>query len=113
MLYFDPPYNIGLDYHHGLGGKKTYGGKKTHDTKSPEDYARFIESTIRNGLEHAKIDTHAFCYCDANSIGLIQDIYRKLSLEPRRVCLWIKNNMNATPLIAFNKVYEPCIYATR
>jgi len=26
--------------------------------------------------------------------------------------LWIKNNFNMTPQVAFNKVYEPCIYGT-
>ncbi|MCG7852608.1 MAG: site-specific DNA-methyltransferase, partial [Methanosarcinaceae archaeon] len=28
-------------------------------------------------------------------------------------CLWIKNNQNPTPGVAFNKCYEPCIYGTR
>jgi len=27
--------------------------------------------------------------------------------------LWIKNNMSPTPQTAFNKAYEPCVYATR
>jgi DNA modification methylase len=26
------------------------------------------------------------------------------------VCLWIKNNQNCTPQVAFNKAYEPCVY---
>ena len=26
--------------------------------------------------------------------------------------MWIKNNQNPTPQIAFNKIYEPCIYGT-
>lgn len=26
--------------------------------------------------------------------------------------MWIKNNQNPTPKIAFNKVYEPCVYGT-
>jgi DNA modification methylase len=26
--------------------------------------------------------------------------------------LWIKNNFNMTPQVAFNKVYEPCVYGT-
>ncbi|PJA39676.1 hypothetical protein CO179_04765, partial [candidate division WWE3 bacterium CG_4_9_14_3_um_filter_39_7] len=33
-------------------------------------------------------------------------------IENKRVCLWIKNNFNVTPNVAFNKVYEPCVYGT-
>jgi DNA modification methylase len=29
------------------------------------------------------------------------------------VCLWIKNGFNATPRVAFNKCYEPCVYGTK
>jgi len=34
-------------------------------------------------------------------------------LKNRRVCLWIKNGFNVVPQVAFNKGYEPCIYATK
>ena len=52
-------------------------------------------------------------WCDPNMIGLIQSLYESLGILPRRVCLWIKNNMNATPNVAFNRAYEPCVYGTK
>ena len=113
MLYYDPPYNIGLDYSKWLNNSKQYGGKKTNDAKTWEAYKEFLVTTLSNGLAHSHEDTHIFCWCDPNSIWLLQSIYYSLGLEPRRVCLWVKNNMNATPQVAFNRSYEPCVYATR
>ncbi len=52
-------------------------------------------------------------WCDPNAIGMIQSLYEKLSILPRRVCLWVKNQINATPNVAFNRSYEPCVYGTR
>ncbi len=112
MLYCDPPYNISLDYDKGVGNKKRYGGQ-TNDSKSDEDYHAFLKATMESGLSVAKPDCHIFYYCDERYIGLLQSLYAELGLDHRRVCLWIKNNMNLTPNIAFNKVYEPCVYATR
>ncbi len=113
MLYLDPPYNIGLDYSKGLSNGKNYGGKKTNDTKSKEEYSLFLEKALHNGLRYAEKDVHVFMWCDPNSIWLIQSLYESLGILPRRVCLWIKNNMNATPNVAFNRAYEPCIYGTK
>ncbi len=113
MLYYDPPYNIWLDYSKWLSNAKQYGAKKTNDTKTKEAYREFLTMALTNGLMHAHPNTHIFCWCDPNTIGLLQNIYTSLNLNPRRVCLWIKNNMNATPQIAFNRSYEPCVYGTR
>ena len=113
MLYYDPPYNIGLDYSKWLNNSKQYWGKKTNDAKSVDAYKEFLVKAFSNGLGHTHEDAHIFCWCDPNSIGLVQNIYSSLGLDSRRVCLWIKNNMNGTPQIAFNRSYEPCVYATR
>jgi len=113
MLYYDPPYNIWLDYSKWLSNGKQYWWKKTNDEKTKQAYKEFLTSAFTNGLAHAHPDTHVFCWNDPNGIGIIQNIYESLKLEPRRVCLWIKNNMNATPQIAFNRSYEPCVYAKR
>lgn len=113
MLYFDPPYNIWLDYSRWVSNGKQYWGKKTNDEKTKEAYREFLTNAFSNGLKHAHTDTHVFCWNDPNGIWLIQSIYISLKIEPRRVCLWIKNNMNATPQSAFNRSYEPCVYATR
>lgn len=112
VLYCDPPYNIALDYDKGVGNAKRYGGQ-TDDSKPDKEYRAFLKATMENGLFVAKTDCHVFYYCDERYIGLLQSLYAELGLDHRRVCLWIKNNMNLTPNNAFNKVYEACVYATR
>lgn len=112
MLYYDPPYNINFNYKNGLGTKNKYGGK-VDDNKSRVDYKAFIAKALTNGISHAKDDLHIFTWCDQNYIGLIQEVYQDLGISHKRVCLWVKNNQNVTPQIAFNKVYEPCVYGIK
>jgi len=112
VIYCDPPFNISLNYNKGLGGKSSYGGK-TNDSLSDADYKTFLKSTIENALSVAKPDCHIFYYCDQKFIGLLQEIYRELGIENKRVCLWAKNGMNPTPGVAFNKSYEPCVYGVK
>ena len=112
MVYLDPPYNISLDYNKGIGGKGKYGGTLTKDNKTRDEYRKFLESAISNALRKVKKDCHVFCYCAESYIGLLQDLYRGLGIDSRRVCLWIKNNQNITPQIAFNKACETCVYGT-
>jgi len=112
MLYCDPPYNISLDYNKGVGNKSNYGGK-TKDNMSRKEYGEFLAKTLANGLNAAQKDCHVFYWSDQNYVGLVQSIFRKAGLNNKRVCLWIKNNFNVTPQIAFNKAYEPCVYAVR
>mgnify|MGYP005848731075 CR=1 FL=1 len=111
MLNFDPIYNINLNYSNGIGTKGKYGGKAT-DKKSDIEYKAFLKTIFQNGLSYITPDCHVFCWCDETYIGLIQDLYTELGITNKRVCLWIKNNANITPQIAFNKVYEPCVYGT-
>ena len=112
MIYSDPPFNIGLSYSDGISTKGKYGGK-TDDGLSESDYRSFLMATLRNGLLVAKPDAHVFYWCDENYVGLLQNLFKESGLENKRTCLWIKNNFNLTPGIAFNKAYEPCVYATR
>jgi DNA modification methylase len=112
MLYCDPPYNINLDYSKGVSTSGKYGGK-TNDKKSPTDYRAFLKTTVQNGLTVAKPDTHVFYWCDENLVGILQSLYQELGITNKRVCLWIKNNFNMTPQVAFNKAYEPCVYGAR
>jgi DNA modification methylase len=112
MIYSDPIYNIGLDYSKGVSTAGKYGGK-TNDKKTSVDYRAFLKSTMENGLMVAKPDVHVFYWCDENYIGLVQSLYGELGIVNRRVCLWVKNNFNMTPGIAFNKAYEPNVYGTR
>lgn len=111
MIYTDPKYNLSVSYDKGIGGKSNYGGK-TDDNMSEKDYRDFLRQTIANGLAVAKPDCHVFFYNDQGNIGLAQDLYRELGIENKRVCLWIKNGLNPTPKIAFNKCFEACIYGT-
>ena len=112
MAYCDPPYNISLDYDKGLGGKKKYGGQ-VNDAKTDKEYRDFLKTTMQNAISTSMPDAHFFYYCDQRYIGLLQDLYDELGIKNQRVCLWIKNGFNATPQVAFNKCYEPCVYGTK
>jgi DNA modification methylase len=112
MLNTDPKYNIKLDYNKGISTDGKYGGT-TKDSLSDADYEIFLKSTLGNAVAELQPDAHAFCYCDQLYTGLIQKIYGELGFSTKRVCLWVKNNFNMTPQLAFNKAYEPCVYATR
>lgn len=112
MIYSDPIYNIGLDYSKGVSTSGKYGGK-TNDKKTSVDYRAFLKSTMENGLKVVKPDVHVFYWCDENYISVVQSIYQEIGVTNKRVCLWVKNNFNMTPQVAFNKAYEPCVYGTR
>ena len=112
MIYSDPVYNIDINYDGGIGGDADYGGS-VNDTRSYGEYRTFIADSLNAGLAVSLPNTHVFYYCDQNYIGLIQDVYRSAGLFNKRVCLWLKNNQNPTPGVAFNKVYEPCVYSVR
>lgn len=113
MIYSDPPYNIGLDYSKGVSTAGKYGGTKVHDTKTLAEYCSFLQKTMEAALTVLEDSSHVFYWCDEQYIGLVQQLYRTLGIDNKRVCLWIKNNHNMTPQIAFNKLYEPCVYGTR
>lgn len=112
MFYSDPPYNIGLDYNKGVGLKAGYGGT-TDDNKSEAEYRSFLSDILAASLPVLADNAHVFMYCDQTYIGLLQALMVEQGLKNRRVCLWIKNGFNVVPQVAFNKGYEPCIYATR
>lgn len=111
MVYCDPIYNISLDYNAGIGGKAQYGGT-VKDSKSDTDYEAFLNAGLQNALSVAHKDCHVFYWCDQKYIWLVQQLFTKHELTNKRVCMWIKNSQNPTPQVAFNKCYEPCVYAT-
>lgn len=111
FFYCDPIYNIGVSYDKGIGGKQNYGGQ-VDDNKSDAEYRAFLKSGIQSALTVANKDFHYFCYCDQKYIGMVQDLYRELGIENKRVCMWIKNGQNPTPGVAFSKCYEPAVYGT-
>lgn len=109
MIYTDPIYNIGVSYDKGIGGKQSYGGK-VDDNKSDAEYREFLKSGMQSALSVVNKDFHYFCYCDQKYIGMVQDLFREIGIENKRVCMWIKNGQNPTPGVAFSKCYEPCVY---
>ena len=117
MVYCDPPYNIGLNYSTGIGTSTKYRKdfpdlkyKGVNDNKKTGEYKKFLDATIKNALMASEKDSHIFYWCDENYIWLLQQLYQENKIHTDRVCLWIKNNFNVTPQIAFNKVYEACVY---
>lgn len=112
MVYSDPVYNIQIDYDGGVGGKKDYGGN-VNDTRTFEEYKKFLKDSMECALSVSDNDTHVFYWCDQVYIGIVQEIYRSLGINNKRVCLWLKNNQNPVPSVAFNKVYEPVVYGVR
>ena len=112
MIYSDPVYNLEIDYNSGIGGNKDYGGN-VNDSRSFEEYKTFIKDSLGVALSMAIPDVHVFYWCDQIYIGLIQEVYRSLGINNKRVCLWLKNNQNPVPTVAFNKVYEPVVYGVR
>ena len=112
MIYSDPPFNINYDYSGGLGGNSKYGAK-VKDDRTDLEYKNFLKKTMVAALEVAKPSMHIFYWSDQTYVGLIQELYRELGITNKRVCLWLKNNQNPTPGIAFNKCYEPCTYGVR
>jgi DNA modification methylase len=105
----DVPYNIGLSYDSGVGGKQSYGGK-TNDKKSDADYRSFVSKLMANGISVVKPDCHWAFWSDERYNGMMQDLYKEHSISFKRTCLWIKPNQNPTPKISFNKSVEYCTY---
>lgn len=112
VVYCDPPYNIGLNYSNGISTDGKYAGE-VDDSLSDIEYNEFIDAILKNALSVAKPDAHVFFWCDQRYIWLFQGIFGRYGLVNKRVCLWIKNNFNMTPQVAFNKAYESCVYGTR
>ncbi|MFZ2167924.1 MAG: DNA methyltransferase [Minisyncoccia bacterium] len=114
IVYCDPPYNIGLDYSRGVGNKEKYQGSYSgkDDSKKDSDYLDFLDKSMGVAKSVCKENAHFFYWCDSSYIGMVQSLYAKHKVNAKRVCLWLKNNQNPTHKIAFNKVYEPCVYGT-
>ena len=109
MIYSDPVYNINYSYKSGLGSKKNYGAT-VNDKRTDEEYAELLRKSLKAALSVTKKDAHIFYWSDQCYIWLVQTLYRELSIENKRVCMWIKNGFSPTPGVSFNKCYEPCTY---
>ena len=112
VILTDPPFNLGIDYSKGISGNMHYGGE-VNDNKSDSQYKGFIKITMANGLLVSKPDVHVFYYHDPKYTGMFQEVYKELGIEYKRTALWIKNNANMTPKIAFNRCYESVLYGVK
>lgn len=110
-VYCDSPYNISLDYNKGVGGNANYGGT-VDDKKTNTEFRIFLKSVMQSALSVSEKDAHHFWYCDQKYVGMLQNLYEELGIAYKRTALWVKNGINPTPKIAFNKCYEPCVYGT-
>ena len=114
MIFSDPPYNIALDYRKGIGTKGKYTTEKlVNDSKGTKEYETFLGDALRNALTASRPDAHIFFWCDEKYVWLLQTLYEKYGVANRRLCLWVKNNFDPTPQVAFNKVIELCVYGTK
>ncbi len=109
VINIDFPYNIGVDYSAGIGGKQNYGGQ-TNDKKSDPDYRIFLVSILKNALSVAQKDCHVFSWLDEKYLGMLQEIYKEIGVAFKRLCIWAKGPHNPTPKIAFNRAVELCMY---
>lgn len=107
----DVPFNIGLSYNSGVGGKSSYGGTM-NDSKTDDEYRAFLLAVMRNALAASKPDAHFVVWCDERYVWLLQTLYRELNIDSKRLLIWIKDNQSPTPKIAFNKVTEFAVYGT-
>jgi DNA modification methylase len=107
----DVPFNIGLSYNSGVGGKSAYGGTM-NDSKTDHEYRTFLHTVMSNALAASKPDAHFIVWCDERYVWLLQTLYRELSIDSKRLLIWIKDNASPTPKLAFNKVTEFAVYGT-
>ncbi len=97
-----------------MDGKKT-GFIYADAPQGVKDLTKYADATRNNMVAAMKValpDAHVFYWCDQNYIFVIQTILAEFGVDPKRVCMWIKNNFPLTPQIAFSKAYDPCIYGT-
>lgn len=112
VINIDYPYNVGIDYSAGLSGKKNYGGT-INDKKSDTEYKTFLTSILSNAMSVTNNDAHIFTWLDEKYIGMMQNVFKTVGIDFKRLCLWAKNAHNPTPQIAFNRAVELCMYATK
>lgn len=114
FAYLDSPYNIGVSYDKGISKSKNYGGQHSSqkDSLSDEAFEQFLGASVDTAVSIARSDAHFLYWADAKYLGTLQSLYKKYDITFRRLLLWVKNNQNVTPQVAFNRVHEPAVYGT-
>ena len=114
FVYLDSPYNIGVSYDKGISKSKNYGGQHSSqkDSLSDEVFEQFLDASVATVVSIAQPNAHFLYWADAKYLGTLQSLYKKYDITFRRLLLWVKNNQNVTPQVAFNRVHEPAVYGT-
>ena len=112
LVNIDFPYNLGVDYSAGLGGKQNYGGT-INDKKSDAEFRKFLTDILSNAMSVTKDDCHTFAWLDEKYLGMMQDVFKEVGIDFKRLCLWAKGAHNPTPQIAFNRAVELCLYGIK
>lgn len=112
LINIDFPYNVGVDYSRGLGGKQHYGGT-TNDKKTDAEYLQFLENIMRNALVGTKDDCHVFLWLDEKYLGMFQSLFKTFDIKQKRLCMWVKDSQNPVPKVAFNRAVELCLYGVK
>lgn len=112
VVNIDFPYNLGVDYSAGLGGKQNYGGS-INDKKPDGEYKKFLTDILSNAMSVTKNDCHVFAWLDEKYLGTMQDVFKTVGIDFKRLCLWAKGAHNPTPQIAFNRAVELCLYGIK
>lgn len=112
LINIDYPYNLGIDYSAGVSGNKNYGGT-TNDSKSDVEFRKFLSDILKNAMSVTNDNCHVFTWLDEKYIGMMQDVFKTVDVDFKRLCIWAKNNHNPTPQIAFNRAVELCMYGIK
>jgi hypothetical protein len=87
--------------------------KRTDATKPESAYLDLIEEGLVHALAAAKPNVHVFHWVDEARVWMVQELMREHKLRLERLCIWIRPTLWKTPKSAFNKAFEPCVYAVR
>jgi len=68
---------------------------------------------VKNGIDAGADNSHIFIWADQDYIGIAQEIARNYGVKPDGVCLWIKDTIEPKDKIAFNRTYQPVVYAKK
>lgn len=68
---------------------------------------------VWQAIEAADENAHIFIWTEQDYIGLAQEKARICGIKPNRVCLWIRDVLEQKDKVAFNRTYQPVVYAKK
>lgn len=76
-------------------------------------HATYLNTLIETAKQASKPNSHLFLWTKEEEIWIGQTLLRDHDFKNERVMLWIQSDMKVTRGAAFNKAYQPCLYATQ